>query len=483
MQERVENSYRSILKGTSIFGSVQIFQILINLIRGKFVAMFLGPEGMGVSSLFTTSANSITRFASLGLNLSFMKEVAANKDNNEHVSHVMHVASILIQFTALLGAVLCLILAPQLSLWSFGSSDYTWQYMLLSVSIYLSVRGMGEMSLLQGLHQIKLLSVTSLIGALAGLIIGIPLYYFFRDKGIVPAMIILSLTTYICYSYGLQKTRPKVKVNFRRQIHIPLVKRMLLTGVILLASSLINTLFTYVINIYIRQWGNMDDVGLFNAANSITLQYAAVVFTAMAMDYFPRLSAVSTDNTAMQLIINRQSEIVALIATPMSILLIAIVPWVIKILLTPEFFSVTEVMRWLSFAILLKAIAYPLGYIAFAKDNKRLFFWLEGVGCNILYLSLSLIFYKLYGFIGLGYAAVIEQGACIILYLLVNFKAYGICLSRRATLETGLGILLGAAAFIASISFENSVGFLCAIIIFVVSSIVSFHKLRTRIKA
>ncbi len=68
-----DNSYKSIIKGTSIFGGVQILNILISLVRGKFVAMLLGPEGMGISALFTNSANSIQRLASLGLNLAIVK--------------------------------------------------------------------------------------------------------------------------------------------------------------------------------------------------------------------------------------------------------------------------------------------------------------------------------------------------------------------------------------------------------------------------
>ncbi|MFK1880757.1 hypothetical protein ACIXEK_02480 [Bacteroides fragilis] len=43
-----ESGYRTILKGTAIFGGVQVFNIVINLIRGKLVALFLGPEGMGI---------------------------------------------------------------------------------------------------------------------------------------------------------------------------------------------------------------------------------------------------------------------------------------------------------------------------------------------------------------------------------------------------------------------------------------------------
>ena len=76
-----DNSYKSIIKGTSIFGGVQILNILISLVRGKFVAMLLGPEGMGISALFTNSANSIQRLASLGLNLAIVKEVAADSDS------------------------------------------------------------------------------------------------------------------------------------------------------------------------------------------------------------------------------------------------------------------------------------------------------------------------------------------------------------------------------------------------------------------
>ena len=38
------NSYKSIMKGTAIFGGTQFFAILVNLIRGKLVAYFLGQR-------------------------------------------------------------------------------------------------------------------------------------------------------------------------------------------------------------------------------------------------------------------------------------------------------------------------------------------------------------------------------------------------------------------------------------------------------
>lgn len=481
-EKNSENGYRSILKGTSIFGGVQIFQILINLIRGKFVAMFLGPAGMGAASLFNSSSGTLIQLSSLGLNLAFVKEIAANKDDAGRLATIRHIASLLIRFTALLGALACAVLAPLLSRLSFGSEDYTWQFLLLSVAVFLTVAGNGKMAMLQGLHKVRLLSMTSLAGAVTGLVAGVPLYWLFGTKGIVPAMIILALTTYGFYSYGLRRAIPQTGASFDRKLHMPIVRRMLSMGIVLLASSLINTLCTYLINIFIRTHGDLEHVGLFNAANSITLQYVGVVFTAIALDYVPRLTAATGDRKKMGLIINRQMEIVALVATPLTILLVATAPLVIRVLLTRDFLPVTELMRWLGISILLKAIAYPLGYVTFASNNQKLFFWLEAIVCNILYAGLSLLFYNFYGLPGLGYAAVVEQSACVLLYLAVNNRVYGFRPNRKATCETLAGGLFGITAFCISVLTEGVLSYWLMASVFLICAARSFLTLKSRIR-
>lgn len=173
-----ENSYKSILKGTSAFGGVQVFQILLALIRGKFVAILLGPAGMGVAALYTTAANTLQQFASLGLNLAIVKEVAANRDEHEKMSTVFAVARRLIIMSALLGAAVCLLLSPLLSRWTFGDDAHTFGFMLLAVMVFFAISSAGEMSLLQGLHAVKRLSKASIVGGVTGLFVGVPLYYF-----------------------------------------------------------------------------------------------------------------------------------------------------------------------------------------------------------------------------------------------------------------------------------------------------------------
>jgi len=78
-------SYRQIMKATSIFGGVQVFKILIAIIRSKFIAILLGPQGMGIMGLLTASTSFIASLTSFGLGTSAVKNVAtANGTGNKY---------------------------------------------------------------------------------------------------------------------------------------------------------------------------------------------------------------------------------------------------------------------------------------------------------------------------------------------------------------------------------------------------------------
>lgn len=480
-----ENSYKSILKGTSAFGGVQLLQVLINLVRGKFVAMFLGPEGMGIASLFTGSSNTIQRFSSLGLNLAIVKEVSSNSDDKTAFSHTMAVARKLITFTSLFGALVCVLFCVPLSRASFGTSDMAWQFVLLGPAVGLAVAGAGRLALLQGMHEVKRLSKASVVGGLCGLFVGVPLYYFFGDKGIVPAMVALSLTMYIFYSLSLRKSVEGLDkgVKFSWQSHKPLVKRLVSLGLILMASDLIGTAMNYLLSIFIRVHSDYDTLGFYTAANTVTNQYAGMVFAAMAMDYLPRLSKAAADNTAMRTVVNRQTEIVALIIAPAICLLILTAPIVIRLLLTEEYRCVLPLMRWLGLGVLMKALAYPLGYISFAKGNKKLFFWLEGITGNCLTLLLSCIFFYFFGLMGLGYALVADNAICLLIYYFVNRRLYGYRFSGASLRHLFIAMAFGGSCFAASLCRAEVPSYVMMGMVFAVAMVFGILSLRKKLSA
>lgn len=439
-EKKEENSFRNILKGTSIFGGVQVFNILISAIRLKFVAMILGPSGMGIAGLFNTASLTIQQFASLGLNLSIVKEIGQAKENESRLADILTSIRPLILLSALFGALVCLLFPKILSSISFGTTDYTGAFLILSAAIFFSIAGSALMSVLQGLHAIKPLSKASLIGSLVGLIIGVPLYWLLGTEGIVPAMLVLALSTCTWYLISLKKTLKVSASAWRSEIHLPLLKKVLAMGIILMSNDLFRNLVSYLVNVYIRKQGGMDEVGFFQSCNTMTSQYSAIVFTAMAMDYLPRLSAVAGDNKKMCEIVNRQIEVVGLLIAPIACAVILLAPIVIELFQTKSFLVATPLLRLLALAVVVRALMYPLGYIVFAKDNRRLFFWMESVGANILTLCMTCGGYFLFGLTGLGYAEIADCAICLCIYILVNKRLYGYSISRKALVIMSLAL-------------------------------------------
>ena len=427
-----ENSFRSILKGTSIFGGVQVFNILISAIRIKFVALILGPSGMGIAALFNTASLTIQQFASLGLNLSIVKEIGQNKENEPRLADVLAAIRPLVVMASLTGALICLLFPGLLSSISFGSVEYTNGFLLLAAAVFFSIAGGALMSVLQGLHAIKRLSKASLIGSSVGLTIGVPLYWLLGTDGIVPAMIAIAFSTFLWYFISLRNTLRVSAAAWDQNVHIPILKRILTMGLILMSNDMIRNLVNYLVNIYIRGSGGMDEVGFFQSCNTMTSQYAAIVFTAMAMDYLPRLSAASGDNIRMCKVVNRQIEIVGLLIAPIACAVIFLAPLVIEIFQTKSFLVATPLLRLLALAVVIRALMYPLGYIVFAKDNRKLFFWMESVGANMLTFALTCAGYHLFGLAGLGYAAITDCTLCLCVYIIVNRHLYGFYLSRQS---------------------------------------------------
>lgn len=486
--KRKENSYRSILRGTSVFGGVQLFQILVNLVRGKFVAMLLGPAGMGINALYTTASTTIQKFASLGLNLAIVKEVSAQRDDEAGFRATIGVARRLITATALLGCLVCMLFAVPLSRFTFGDTEHVRQFMLLGAGVFFAIAGSGLMSMLQGLHEVKRVGKSSLVGAAAGLVLGVPLYYFFGNAGIVPAIILLSLTMFLFYWLSLRASLKEERaegeeIGHRRfrfvwQEHKGIVRKLLMLGLLLMASDLIGSGLSYLLNAIIRHFGDVDSVGYYQAANSLTNQYTGVVFAAMAMDYLPRLSGVVESNKKMTVVVNRQLEIVSLIIAPAAALLILTAPVVIRLLLTGNFLVITPLMRWMGLGVMFKALMFPLGYISIAKGNKKVFFWLEGILGNFLTFGLSIAGFVVFGLIGLGYAMVADCVVCTGIYLWVNGSLYGFRTGVKSLRQATLCMIIVVAVFALSMMSDSVAAIAAASGVTLASIVYSLTKIK-----
>lgn len=315
-----QSSYRQIMKATSLFGGVQVFQIIISVVRSKFVAILLGPSGMGIVGLLTSTTGLVAGLTNFGLGTSAIKNISeASATEDEHrISKVISVMRRLMWITGILGAVITLVFSPWLSQFTFGNKEYTAAFIWISITLLLNQLSSGELVFLQGLRRLQDLAKANVYGSAAGLIITIPLYYKFGVQGIVPVIIITALITLFFSWYFAKKIKIK-KTKLTNEAIMVEGKSMLVMGFMISLSGLISIIVAYLLRIFINRTGNVADVGLYNAGFTIINTYVGMIFTAMGTDYYPRLSLVAKDNEQCSQNINQQSEIALLILAPVLI--------------------------------------------------------------------------------------------------------------------------------------------------------------------
>lgn len=409
-----KKSYRSIFKATSLFGGVQVYQILIDIIKAKFIAILLGPTGVGIQGLYTSATQLIQHLTSFGLSSSAVRNVAeANGSGDKNrVSRVVCTLRRLVWLTGLLGMIVVILFSPILSQTSFGDSAHIIAFIVISVTLLLAQLSAGQKVILQGTRRLKLLAKASAIGATLGLLFSVPLYYWLGVKGIVPNIVISAVTALALTWYYANKV-PIDKVSLSTREVFLEGKSMMIMGIAMSISHLLTFASSYVLRASIRVWGGVEAVGLFTAGFLLMNQYTGLVFKAMGTDFYPRLSSVNNDNYKCCRLMNQQGELGMLILAPLLVICIVFIPYVVKILYSEEFLAVDSYIVWSSLGMLFKMASWAISYVFVAKGESKLFMVIETVAA-VCTLLLNLIGYKLGGLAGLGISFTISY----LIYLL-----------------------------------------------------------------
>lgn len=452
-----KTSYRQIMKATSIFGGVQVFNILISIIRSKAIAVLLGPAGMGIAGLLASATGLVGALSNFGLGTSAIKDIAKAHDsgNEMQMAKTATVFRRLVWITGLLGAGLTLIFSPLLSELTFGDKDYAWSFALLSVTLLLGQLTSGQNAILQGTRKLKYLASVNMIGSGLSLLITLPLYYFYGLEGIVPALIIMSIATLIVARYFGRKLKiPAVLIS--NQEVFQKGKGMLKLGFLLSLSGLISTAVAYLVRIYISNTGGVEDVGLYSAGFQIIGTYVGLVFTAMSTDYYPRLSAVANDTEKRNLLVNQQGEIAMLILFPIILIFMVFMPIIVKLLYSSKFIPINEMIIWTAFAMFFKAGSWAIAFQFLAKGSSSMFFWNE-LATNIYLLIFNVLGYYYFGLTGLGYSFLLSYIIYVVqVYVLTDYY-YNFSLNNSfietflisvVTSSLCLGVVLNASEFI-----------------------------------
>ena len=476
-----QSSYRQIIKATSIFGGVQVFQIIAQILRSKSIAILLGPAGMGIAGLFNSSITLVTGVTNFGLGSSALKDIANANGAGDglRISTISIVLRRLILITGLFGSLVTIIFSSWISEFTFGNRDFTIAFVWISVSVFFTQVSSGQIVLLQGMRKLEYLAKANLYGSFLGLFITIPIYYKFGTNGIVPSIIVSSIISLLGSWYYTRKLEIKpVDVTFRKTFSEG--KSMLVLGLVLSVTTLFSTIVSYLVRVFINISGGLADVGLYTAGFSIVFVYLGVIFNAMGTDYYPRLSEVSNDSMRSKEVINQQAEITILILAPLLVIFFVFIRFGVIILYSKSFLDVADMMLWASLGMLFKATTWPMGFYFLAKNKTKIYFWNEFTS-NIYTLCFSFICYKIYGLTGLGIAFFTSYLITLIQVMLIMKIRFNFFYNSTFIRVFFLQFTITILTFILILLFPQFYHYPIGIILILTSFLISYREINKRI--
>jgi PST family polysaccharide transporter len=414
-----------LISTAGVFGSAFLW-----LLSFKAVALWMGPEGVGLFSQLRQMAQAATVGATFGgtnsvvQGLSERSEEAARRQFRATAARLVGVSGVMVVL-AILAA------APALTQFFLSSSTpalvatVRW----LALAVLLNVAGTYALAVLNGYRSYPYLALAQIAGP-AALVMLLALAWWWR---LPPDPFVLSMSFVVCFGitclaglFGISRLPrlaaalpPLAKAESRVFLRFALSN---------LAAALSTTLALLLIRSWVIEARGLAFAGLFDAGWTLTFNYTTLFLTACSAIYLPLLTR-ATDAQSQKACMLKTAYLVMAGGVLVCYGMVLLKAPLIKLLYSAEFQPSGQVLAVLVVAVLCRSISWVYGTMILATRNSRVLLLSD------LALNLSLLATVKFALVGFSSLAALAWAFVLpnFLYLVfvVEYAGYKNPLMRR----------------------------------------------------
>ncbi len=400
MTDAGKKSYGEILKSSALIGGSAAMVMGFGAIRNKAMAVLLGTTGYGFFGMYITIAELARTFAGLGINSSGVRQIAeaVGSGDTHRVARTVTTLRRVALYSGVVGALLLMILCQPVSRLSFKDYNHASAIALLAFVAFCGDISAAQLALVQGMRKIADLARMNVLGALYGTVFGIFIVYYWRENGLVPSLICVAVMTVLTSWWYARKIKVE-KVQTTMKDVVGEASALVKLGLIFMVSALATQGSAFLVRLIIARELDVSNVGLYHAAWTLGGMYIGFIIQAMGTDFYPRLTGAASRPDECNRLVNEQAEVGLLMAGPGIMGTMALAPLVITFFNSSAFMAAAGVLRWICLGMLLRVIAWPMGFIVLAKGERKIFFWSEVLSAAgyVAFVAIGIHFFGLQG--------------------------------------------------------------------------------------
>lgn len=417
-----------VLKVMGLFSGVQIVSILCSIVRTKLVAIWLGPMGVGLFGIYNSALDTITSLTQLGNGAGVIRVLASSP--RQAIPRLVRVVRRWGWGLGLLGAAFTLGLSPWLSRLTFGDETHTVGFIILSIAVLLLTLSNNEASVFQGLKKYQKLAKSSVAGAVAGLLISIPMYYYWGMDSVLPSIMAFVVVVWIFRGLYREKV-PAVKGPMSVGQTIEAGKEFAILGLFMTVTFFATNAVSYIFMAYLNREAGIETAGYYQAGFTLVNRYVGIILSAIGMEYLPRLSEVYNSPRRIELFLSHEIILIILVMFPVVTVFIGADRLIVELLYDDRFLIMIPFITWAIIGTVLRAWSWCIAFLILAKNDGVTYLITELVSA-VVAIGLNILFYNCFGIAGLGYAYTLWYLVYLAEVWIVCRWRYGIKLRREA---------------------------------------------------
>lgn len=402
--------------------------ILCSIVRVKLVALWIGTAGVGLFGIFNSALEMMAALTQLSLRSSAVRDIAVAPQSG--LPRIVAVVRRWGLWLGLAGVVAMLAASPLLSLMSFGSVASWPLYTLLAAAMFTSSVAGAEQAVMQGTGALKRLASTSMWSAVVALALAVPLLWLGRAGAIVPVLVLYSVVLAVVSRVRRVAIAPAVPAPDARQT-LTEGRQFLKLGTFMTVSGFLSWGTTYGLLSWLNREAGEATVGYFQTGSTVLLRYVGVFFTAIAMEFYPRVARVADNRRRTSLFVNHEIITVLRIGAPLLCLLVLTAPLLIRLLYTPAFLPAVPFVALAAIGMAPRVVAWCISYVLISRSDGRVYILTEVLSV-VYYVVLVVVGYRLAGVAGFGWGFAGWYVLDMLTMTVVGAARSGIVL-RRAT--------------------------------------------------
>ncbi|WP_422107699.1 O-antigen translocase [Winogradskyella sp.] len=361
-------------------------KIIAGILISKFIAVFIGPEGMALIGNLRNFLSTVQSIAIAGLYNGFVKLIGKCKNNLSELTNTLSTVFYLGFFSSVLLAFICYYNAEFINGLIFLNNNYTYVIETLAIVLPFYALNMFAFSIMNGFSKYRILLVINMTGQILGLLVTLLLIKQENIDGALIAVVITPALNLLITIVGIAFRKNLMSHIRITHINISVLRNLSPYMVMALVSSIALPIVYIIIRNYIISEIGIKEAGYWTAVTRVSDYYLMFINSLMALYILPRFAELKSRKEFRKEVFSFYKTVLPIFALILGIVYLSR-GLLVNLLFTEEFRPIEDLFGYQILGDFIRVMSMVIAYKFLAKKMFTHFIIIEVFLFVIMYVS------------------------------------------------------------------------------------------------